>query len=671
MKTTTSTLQKIPAARISLIGALLIVLAVATTISGLVIAGGAYEPAPIGISDPGPVVVWGSLILRILTDIAAVITIGFLLAAAFLDPSGKNGILSPAGRRDVLRASIAAVIWMLFALTQTIFLLANVLGISLVEALNPQVIATYANDVPATRALIAMAIVALVVALGGYVTSTTGVSAAWLALAVLAATLPALAGHGSGFGDHALALTAGVAHIVAAVLWIGGIFVLILHSLRRDIPFKRSLQRFSPLALTAIILLAVSGLANAYTRLNSASELFTTGYGQVIIMKITLIIALGVIGYFIRSRIVPKLDSLSRTAIFARTALTELIIMVMAMGLGVALAGSPYPRVEEQLPSLGESLLGYVYPEPPTFERVAFGFQLEPLFLIGSLIAAALYAIGYARLRARGDKWPVMRLVSWMAGIAVVIWCTNSGIALYSQVSVGLHMTQHMTMTMLGPIFLVMGAPATLALRALKPSHTDERGPREWLVWFLHSPITRILTNPVYVFIVYVIGLYGLYLTPAFGWLMGSHVGHIVMQVHFLTAGYLFYWVLIGIDPRPKPLPYWGRIVLLLLSLSVHAFFAVILMMGTTPMAVEWYGIVRPEWVTDPLQDTLFGGQVAWGLSEVPALIVLIAIMVQWARSDDREAVRKDRQADRDGDAELNAYNDRLAQMNQRSTPRP
>jgi putative copper resistance protein D len=56
-------------------------------------------------------------------------------------------------------------------------------------------------------------------------------------------------------------------------------------------------------------------------------------------------------------------------------------------------------------------------------------------------------------------------------------------------------------------------------------------------------------------------------------------------------------------------------------------------------------------------------------LGEVPALIVLIAIMVQWARSDDREAVRKDRQADRDGDAELNAYNDRLAEMNRRATP--
>ncbi|MGB4324459.1 MAG: cytochrome c oxidase assembly protein [Candidatus Nanopelagicales bacterium] len=668
MKVTVSAGKETSQARISLVGALLVFLAVSTTALALVISGGAYAPAPVGISDPGPLVVWGSVLLRVLTDIAAVTTIGFLIAAAFLDPSGKDGVLSPAGRKDVVRATKSAVVWMFLALAQTIFLLANVLSLSLTQTLNPTVISTYVNEVPATRALVATAIVALVIALGGYVTATTGVSAAWLALALITASLPALAGHGSGFGDHALALTAGVAHVIAATLWVGGVFVLILHALRKDIPIQRSLQRFSPIALTAIALLAVSGIANAYTRLNSASELFTTGYGQVVTMKVTLILALGIIGWLLRQRVIPQLNRLSRSVIFVRTALIELIIMVMAMSLGVALAASPYPRIETELPSYGESLLGYLYPEPPTFERIAFGFQLEPFFLVGSLVAASLYAVGYARLRARGDAWPIMRLVSWMAGIAVVIWCTNSGIALYSQVSVGLHMTQHMTLTMLGPIFLVMGAPATLALRALKPSSTNERGPREWVVWFLHSPINRVLTNPFYVFVVYVIGLYGLYLTPAFGWLMGSHVGHIIMQLHFVTAGYLFYWVLIGIDPRPRPLPYWGRIVLLLLSLGVHAFFAVILMMGTTPMAVEWYGIVRPDWVTDPLQDTLFGGQVAWGLSEIPALIVLIVIMVQWSRSDDREAVRKDRQADRDGDAELNAYNERLASMNKRSS---
>ena len=125
--------------------------------------------------------------------------------------------------------------------------------------------------------------------------------------------------------------------------------------------------------------------------------------------------------------------------------------------------------------------------------------------------------------------------------------------------------------------------------------------------------------------------------------------------------------MLIGIDPRPRPLPYWGRLLLLLLALAVHGFFAVAFMMGTTPMAVEWYGVVRPEWITDPLRDTLLGGQVTWGLSEIPSLIVLIAIAVQWSRSDEREAKRMDRQAERDGDAELDAYNAYLESLNSRS----
>jgi putative copper resistance protein D len=86
---------------------------------------------------------------------------------------------------------------------------------------------------------------------------------------------------------------------------------------------------------------------------------------------------------------------------------------------------------------------------------------------------------------------------------------------------------------------------------------------------------------------------------------------------------------------------------------------------------VEWYGLVQPPWISDPLRDTLDAGQVAWGLSEIPTLIVLIVIAVQWARSDDREAVRKDRQAERDDDAELRAYNERLAALSRRDQSEP
>jgi cytochrome c oxidase assembly factor CtaG/uncharacterized membrane protein len=481
-------------------------------------------------------------------------------------------------------------------------------------------------------------------------TATTGTAAAWLLVAIAASALPALAGHSSGLGDHALATTAGVAHVVAAVVWMGGLVALGVHAARRDLPLTRPVQRFSTIALVAIVLLAASGAANAYTRLDNAGQLLTTGYGQVVVTKTLLILTLGVLGWLIRGRIIGTLDRASRAVVFARIAGLELLVMAIAVGLGVALASSP---------------------PPPTFSGVALGFSLDPLFLTASLIAAALYVAGVVRLVRRGDRWPWLRTASWLAGIAIVIWCTNAGISVYAQVSVGLHMLQHMTLTMLGPIFLVLGAPATLALRALRPAKGNERGPREWLVWFLHSWITRLLTNPFYVFFVYVIGLYGLYFTPAFGWLMGSHVGHVAMQMHFIVSGYLFYWILIGIDPRPKPLPYWARLLMLLLALSVHGFFAVALMMGTEPLAIEWYGIVQPPWITDPLKDTLDGGQVAWGLSEIPSLIVLIVIAVQWARSDDREATRMDRQADRDDDAELRAYNDRLAAMARRDERTP
>ncbi|CAB4918914.1 MAG: copper resistance protein CopD [Actinobacteria bacterium] len=669
---TTSTYTRSPRtsspAPLFLVGAALVAVSVSALAVALVIAGGAYEPPPPGITDAGPVVVWGTAILRLLTDLAAIATIGWLLAAAFLDPAGKGGVVSREGRADLKRAAIAAGVWAVLAWAQMLFTLADVLGVPLATALDPAVFTTYVNEIPITRALLAMTVLASVVCVSAITTSTTGSAAAWVTISVVAASLPALAGHGAGMGDHALALTAGVSHVAAATIWIGGLFALAVHAARRDLPMRDAVQRFSTIALIGFILLAASGFASGYTRLETPDQILNTGYGQLLLTKSLLLVGLGALAWIIRTRIIGTLGTSSRASVFARIAGLELTVMVTAVALGVALAMTAPPRINVEFATFGESLLGFAYPPAPTASGLLLGFRLDPLFLVGSLVAAGLYCAGYARLRARGDAWPIGRLISWLLGIGVVIWCTNAGISSYAQVSVGLHMLQHMTITMLAPILLVLGAPATLALRALKPSKGNERGPREWLTWLLHSWITRILTNPVYVFIVYVIGLYGLYLTPAFGWLMGSHIGHIIMQVHFLVSGYLFYWVVIGIDPRPRPLPYWGRMLLLLLALAVHGIFAVILMMGTVPLAPEWYGIVQPPWVSDPLQDSLYGGQVAWGLSEIPTLLVMIVIAVQWSRSDDREAVRRDRQADRDGDAELNAYNDRLARLAQRDS---
>ncbi len=656
-----------------LLGIGAVVLGLIAMALALVVAGGAYEPSTPGLPDPGPVVGWGLPILRLLTLLAGALTVGWLIGAAFLDPQGKDGVVSPTGRRDLTRAVITSGIWAVLALLQMFFLLAEILGVGLDRAMSPDIAATYAWEVPQTRALAVMAMLAAIISLGATFTSTLGVCAVWSVLAVVAVSLPALAGHGSGLGDHALALSSAIAHAAAATVWIGGLIVLAFHGLRRDEGFatpgalRTAAQRFGLAALVSVILLAMTGAANAYTRLDTVDQLITTDYGRVTTAKIVILIGLVLIAAAIRRRLLPALDTEQRRAAFLKILALEIALVVVAFGLGVALAVSPYPRVESLLPTYGESLLGYPYPEAPTAAAVVLGFQLEPLFLVACLVAAALYIAGVITLRSRGDRWPINRTIFWLLGISLVIWTTNAGISVYAQVSVGLHMVQHMTMSMLAPMFLVLGGPFTLALRALKPSTTGRWGLREWIVWGLHSPAAKIVTNPIFVFAIFSLSMFTLYFTPLMAWLMGSHIGHLAMQIHFIASGYLFAWIVMGVDPVPKPLPYWARFGLILMMVGIHAFFAVIIMMGSQPLAQDWYGVVRPEWVTDPLADTKYGGQVAWAISEIPMIFMILSVAWQWSRSDDREARRRDRQADRDGDAELTAYNERLAALDERA----
>jgi putative copper resistance protein D len=445
---------------------------------------------------------------------------------------------------------------------------------------------------------------------------------------------------------------------MAAAVWGGGVVALATHAVRRSPQMGERVRRFGVVAIVSVATLALTGLASAATRLDSPSQLVTTAYGRMVLAKIAALAVAVLLGGVVRRA------WRSGTATGPGRLLAEVVALGSALGLAVVLARSAFPRQAANLPTLGEDLIGYLYPPAPTFARVALGWHPDWVWLTSALLAMALYITGYLLLRRRGDSWPAMRLVSWVLGWGVVIWATCAGVAWYAPVSFTLHMISHMALAMLAPVFLVLGAPITLALRVIPAATGGARGPREWITWALHSPVTRFVTHPLYVLFIYTIGLYGLYYTGLYATLMSSHLGHFVMQVHFLAAGYLFYWVVIGVDAGPRRLGYPARLILLMASLVIHSFFAVPMMMTEVPMVPEWYALVSPPWLTDQLQDTRTAGAIAWGFGEIPTLVVAIVLGFQWARSDEREARRMDRRADLDGDAELTAYNARLARMN-------
>jgi putative membrane protein len=235
----------------------------------------------------------------------------------------------------------------------------------------------------------------------------------------------------------------------------------------------------------------------------------------------------------------------------------------------------------------------------------------------------------------------------------------------YGMVMFSVHMVQHMVVSMVSPILLLLGAPVTLTLRALPTAGRGRKGPRELLVALLHSRYMQVITHPAFTIPLFIASLYGLYFTPLFDTLMGSRTGHIAMMVHFLAVGLVFFWPIMGVDPGPNRPGHVMRILELFAGMPFHAFFGIALMMASEPM-IGAFKHPPASLGIDALDDQTAAGGIAWAFSEIPSVIVLVALLIQWYTSEQRQARRKDRAADRDGDAELAAYNAYLASLEAR-----
>ena len=225
--------------------------------------------------------------------------------------------------------------------------------------------------------------------------------------------------------------------------------------------------------------------------------------------------------------------------------------------------------------------------------------------------------------------------------------------SVYGRAAFSLHMAQHMTLSMVAPLLLVLAAPITLALRALPAAKSSQpAGAREWLLAALHSPFARVLTHPVTALVLFITAPYMIYFSGLFETAMRAHWAHELMHVHFVLVGYLFFESLIGTDPIPYRASYPMRMVTLFASLAFHAFFAVALMSSQALIAGAYFETLNRPWWPDLLADQTSGASFAWAFGELPGIIVLVVLLFQWSREDDRQAKREDRQSDRTDNAD-------------------
>ncbi|MGV0646311.1 cytochrome c oxidase assembly protein [Mycolicibacterium sp. XJ2546] len=645
-----------------LVGVGLLAGAVAAAIGGLSLADALTAT---GLPDPGPVTTYGLPFVRAAGEIAAVVAVGAFLFAAFLTPPQTSGVLDAAGYRSLRLGTAASAVWTVCAVLLVPLTVSDVSGQPL-HALDPISVWSVASMIDVAGAWRWTAFLAAVVTVASMGVLRWTWTPILFAGALLTLLPLVLTGHSATGGSHDMATNSLLFHIFAGALWAGGLLALLVHALRDGSHADLAARRFSMLALWCFVVMAVSGVVNAFVRIEPA-DLFTTPYGGLVIAKVLALAVLGMIGWQQRRSGVAALqkDPGERRPLI-RLALVEAVVFGATFGIAVGLGRTPPPPLPVQ-PSVVEVEIGYQLAGPPTFERVLFDWRFDLIFGTAAIVMAVVYLLGVRRLRRRGDAWPVGRTAGWLLGCAALLFATSSGLGRYMPAMFSMHMIAHMALSMLVPILLVLGAPMTLALRALPSAGRGEPpGMREWLLTGLHSRVARFFTHPIVATVVFVAGFYGLYFGGLYDTAVDYHFAHVLMNLHFLLSGYLFYWVVIGIDPAPRQLPQLGKVAMVFASLPLHAFFGVLLMGSKTILAETFYRGLDLSWNTDLLSDQRTGGGIAWAAGEVPLVVVMIALLIQWQRSDERTAKRFDRAADRDHDEELAAYNNMLAALARR-----
>ncbi|KQR04292.1 copper resistance protein CopD [Arthrobacter sp. Leaf141] len=668
------------------LGALFLGLAAALIFSGAAAAR--------SVSDPGELVRWGLPASKAIHNIALATVIGGLIFAVGILPkhlgrrnrgraAAADGEAAehPAFTRALSIAAGAGAIWTLSAIAVLVLTYSDVAGQPVSgDAEFTKALVYFMTDIETGRAWLAVTIIAAVVTTALFGVRSLGGLALTLILALAGLVPTALIGHSSSSSDHEGAINSLGLHLVGVSAWVGGIIMLVLLSgiltgakagATTDLT-EAVLRRFSTLAGFAFVLVLASGIINASIRITSWADLFGSVYGQLILAKTTATLVLGGIGFMHRQWVIPQLGrkgaAMSTRRVLWQLVLAELLIMGATSGIAVALGRSAPPQPTTYAPDASPAfiLTGYELPPELTPERWLTEWRLDWLWIAVALFGLVAYALGVAKVLRRGDKWNWFRTINWVVGLAVLTFITSGPPAVYGRILFSAHMVDHMALTMVAPIFLVLGAPVTLALRALPARGDGSRGAREWILVFVHSKFSQLVTHPLFAAANFAGSIVLFYYSDLFGLAMREHVGHELMNVHFLLTGYIFVLTMIGSDPLPRRAPYPMRLLLLLATMGFHAFFGVSIMGGTNLLAADYFGNLGRTWGQSALMDQQTGGAVAWGIGEVPTLLVAIGVAIMWSRSDQRESKRVDRAADRNNDADMTAYNDMFAKLAER-----
>lgn len=609
----------------------------------------------VGLGYPGSLTAMTATLLQSVALLASWLTVGGLWAVMFLLPTRRTRPQAVHDGPELAVARWAAVVWAGAAAAMVPFSAADAGGKPL-SALGDRAGLSFlltSTDFPAAWMIstAAAGLAALLLRRAFLWRHLIGP----LALAVPAILAPVVVGDVLVGPAHDHGGDAGAVQAVLEAVVFGTATLLALRTATDSPTPALAVRRFAFTGAAALPLLALSALVLLHFRMAGLAPLSNPTGRWSLIAIASLAVAVTAVIVLARRAARPSVP---------------LAVIALAGAVTAACHGAMgrIPPPQYFVPTeLIEVFLGYTLPDAPDLGTLLTAWRPNLLFTVIAFAAIAGYGAAWVRLARSGERWPVGRGVAWMLGWATVVFATSSGVGKYAGADFAIHMIMHMGLNMLAPMLMALGGAVTLALKATRPAGRGEPvGPYEWTGELLRWRPAAAVYHPVLVFALFVGSYYGLYLTELFGLAIRFHWAHQLMNAHFLITGYLFYSLAVGVDRGPRQLPHIGRLGFVFASMPFHAFFGVILMSMSTVIAETFYRYLDQPWATDLHASQRAGGGIAWAGAEIPLLILIIALSLQWARSDEREALRKDRHYDAGLDDEFEAYNRMLKTLSER-----
>ncbi|MEV0480723.1 cytochrome c oxidase assembly protein [Streptomyces sp. NPDC050508] len=277
-----------------------------------------------------------------------------------------------------------------------------------------------------------------------------------------------------------------------------------------------------------------------------------------------------------------------------------------------------------------------------TVGRLFSSWQADVPALLLVVLLGGLYGWGVLRLRRRGEAWPVARTVAFaLFGLGTLVVATMSALAVYDRVLFWPAAVQNVLLDLIAPLGLALGDPLRLALRAL-PERAAARAQGA-----LTGRLVRLFTFPLVSTALVLTTELTIYFTPYFETALANNWLHQLMYLQLLLAGSLF---VLPVLTREEALPAWCthpvRAALVFVDGIIDAVPGIVVMTHGTLIAGAWYLKHSPSWAPDVQHDQQLGGGAMVGIAELVALPFLLAILVQWARTERAETVALDRRLD-------------------------